>query len=218
MRKFVAFAITGSLVATIVLQREAAAEDPCVAMDVEYALSGTLAIRDTRLGAGDGDHNVGPGTLVLRFDGAQPGPGPVKLVSYAMKSTFTVEAKALVWNTKVTTDTQTTASGSCSAAEGTLAKTRLSWASKVRNYKTEGTLTCDGSMCGKFGAPPQGKSDYKPPTTDVTFASFDMSPDFKTFTMAASQVSKSESPAQTTYLTIAGRETKRTCLHTKPCP
>jgi hypothetical protein len=35
--------------------------------------------------------------------------------------------------------------------------------------------------------------------------------------MAASMVSKSDSPAQTTYLTLAGRETKRTCVHAKPC-
>lgn len=73
-------------------------------------------------------------------------------------------------------------------------------------------------MCGKFGAPQQGKSEYKPPASDVAFASFDMSPDLKTFSMAASQVSKSETPQQTTYLALAGRETKRTCLRAKPCP
>ena len=207
-----------ALIVAIAAEHAAADEPTCAAWDVEYALSGTLAIRNTRMGAGDGDHTIGPGTLTLRYENAQPGPGPVRMTAYSMKSFFTVEAKALVFNTKVTTDTQTVATGSCSVAEGTLAKTRLSWNGAVRGYKTDGTLTCDGSMCGKFGAPPQGKSEYHPPAENVTFASFDFAPDMKTFTMAASQVSKSESPQQTTYLTLAGRESKRTCLPAKPCP
>ena len=200
--------------------RSAVAENACDAWDVEYTTAATLGIRDTRMGAGDGDHAVGPGSLTLRFDGPTgPAPGPVKMVAYSMRELFTVEAKALFWNTKVTTDTTSTATAdACGVvAEGTLARTRLGWSSTVRNYKTDGSLTCDGSMCGKFGAPPQGKSDYHSPPGNVTFASFDMSADLKTFTMAASMVSKSDSPSQTTYLTLAGRENKRTCVHAKPC-
>lgn len=218
MRKL-SLLFTIALLIAIAVQREAAADDAtCAAWDVEYALGGTLAIRNTRMGAGDGDHTIGPGTLTLRYESAQPAPGSVRMTGYSMKSFFTVEAKALVFNTKVTTDTQTVAAGSCSVAEGTLAKTRLSWNGPVRGYKTDGTLTCDGSMCGKFGAPPQGKSEYHTPAENVTFGSFDFAADMKTFTMAASQVSKSESPQQTTYLALSGRESKRTCLATKPCP
>lgn len=214
---FVAAAAIGIVVSRA---EPAASEEACDAWDVEYTTAGTLGIRDTRMGAGDGDHAVGPGSLTLRFESPLgPGPGPVKMVGYSMREFFTVEAKALFWNTKVVTDTTTTAAGdACGVvAEGTLAKTRLGWSTKVRGYKTDGWLTCDGSMCGKFGAPPQGKNEYHAPPGEVSFASFEMAPDLKTFTMTASMVSKSDSPKQTTYLTLAGREGKRTCAHAKPC-
>lgn len=228
-KRLIAVVLAGVAVVAIGGSRLAIAEDvglsdrdqaPCDAWDVEYATLATLGIRDTRLGAGDGDHPVGPGSLTLRFGNADgPKSGPVKMVAYSMREHFTVEAKALFWNTRVTTDATTIATGdACGVvAEGVLTKTRLGWSTKVRGYKTDGTLTCDGSMCGKFGAPPQGKSDHHSPPGDVAFASFDMSPDLKGFTMAASMVSQSRSPAQTSYLALAGREAKRTCVHAQPC-
>jgi len=220
MRRLVALTVCAAAFGAVALSSAPARSDECDAWDVEYTTAGTLGIRDTTMGAGDGDHAIGPGSLTLRFENPSgPAPGPVKMIAYTSRELFTVEAKALFWNTKVTTDTTTTATGdACGVvAEGTLAKTRLGWSTKVRGYKTDGWLTCNGSMCGKFGAPPQGKNEYHAPPGDVTFASFEMGADLKTFTMVASVVSKSESPKQTTWLTLAGRETKRTCAHPKPC-
>jgi len=87
---------------------------------------------------------------------------------------------------------------------------------EVRGYRTDGTLECEGSLCGKFGAPPPGKSELHIPPGPVDFKPFEFAPDRATFTMARAQVSKTEMPKQTGFLALAGRETKRTCVTTKP--
>lgn len=214
------FLIAGSVFAVVALvaasSRDAVADDPpCDAWEVEYGLSGTLAVRDTPMGAGNADHSIGPGTATLRFDNATgPGDGPAKLLSFTMKEFYT----GVYFSTKITTDLATVITpATCSAGEGTFAGGKITWAGKVRGYKVDGFLTCDGSLCGKFGGPPQGKSEYHDAAHDVDFAPFVFSADRKTFTMTASQVSKGESPKHTTYLAMAGRETKRTCVRQKPC-
>jgi hypothetical protein len=197
----------------------AAQPEPCAAWEVEYALSANLTIRDTKMGAGDGTHVIGPGSVTLRFEGPV-GPGPVKMLSYQMTERFTVNATAMFWKTSVTTDAQSAATpdGCGVVAAGKLERPTLAWSTPMRGYHTDGTLTCEGSMCGKFGAPPPGKSDLHEPARPVQLASFEFAPDLKTFTMAATQVSKSESPSQTTYIGLAGREVKRTCVVPKACP
>jgi hypothetical protein len=197
--------------------RDAVADDPpCDAWEVEYTLAGTCAVRDTAMGAANGDWAVGPGTATVRFDNATgPAAGPAKLLSFSIKELFT----SVVLGTKFTTDVTSSAAPTttCSAAEGTVAGTKLTWDTKVRAFKIDGSLTCQGAMCGKFGGPPSGKSDYHMPAHDVDFAAWEYGSDMKTFTMAASLVSRGDSPKQSTYLTIAGRETKRTCVRAKPC-
>ena len=214
--RFVLIPAIVGLVALVSATRDAAGDDPpCDAWEVDYTLSGTLAVRDTPMGAANADHPVGPGSATVRFENATgPGDGPAKLLAYQMKQFFT----GVYMSTKITTDIESTvAPGTCSAAEGTFASGKITWGTKVRSYKIDGTLTCDGPLCGKFGGPPSGKSDYHAPAHDVDFAPFEFSADRKTFSMAASLVSHTDSPKQSTYIAVAGREIKRTCVRQKPC-
>ena len=213
--RLAALASVGALALVATRTTPAAADDPpCDAWEVEYGLSGTLAVRDTPMGAGNADHPVGPGTAVLRFENATgPGDGPVKLLSFSMKQVYS----GVYLGTKISSDLTAgaTPTTTCSAAEGTFGSGKVTWASSVRDYKVDGTLTCDGSMCGKFGGPPSGKSEHHTPAHPVTFASWEFAADRKTFSMAASQTAKGDK--FTTYLAVAGRENKRTCVRQKPC-
>lgn len=217
MRRLLLPTFLGVILAAALAPRAAVADDPpCDAWEVDYNLTGILAVRDTPMGAANADHPVGPGTMTLRFENATgPGDGPAKLLSFSIKEFFT----GVYFSTKITTDITSTAipTATCSAAEGTLARAKLTWGSKVRGFKIDGTLTCEGPMCGKFGGPPAGKSDYHNGPNDVQFQPLEFGTDMKTFTMAASLVSSGDSPKQSTYLAMAGREIKRTCVRAKPC-
>ncbi len=216
MRGPLLFTVVGALVVVGSAQSATADDPPCDAWEVDYTLSGTLAVRDTPMGAANGDFPVGPGSATVRFENATgPADGQAKLLAFSMKQFFT----GVYFSTKITTDIQSTATppaGACSAADGTFARGKLTWA-KTSNFKIDGTLTCEGAMCGKFGGPPPGKSDYHEGAHDVTLSPFEYSADRQTFTMTASLVSKGDSPKQSTYLAAAGRETKRTCVRQKPC-
>jgi hypothetical protein len=82
----------------------------------------------------------------------------------------------------------------------------------MHTYRTDGTTTCDGSLCGKFGAPPPGVSEVHIGPRSVQLASFRFAPGMKTFSMAQVQTSHADSPSQTTSEAISGREVKRTCV------
>ncbi|CAN5158263.1 hypothetical protein BH09MYX1_BH09MYX1_06980 [soil metagenome] len=217
MRHAVLPSLLLAAVALLATQRDAVADDPpCDAWEIEYATTGTLAVRDTPMSAGNADHPVGPGTVVVRFDNATGvADGSAKMLSFNMKELFT----GVYFNTKITTDIASTATPttSCSVAEGTMTRSKLTWGTKVRGFKVDGSLTCEGPMCGKFGGPPSGKSDYHDPAHDVELGPFEYQADLKTFTMTASLISKGDSPKQSTYIAMAGRESKRTCVRAKPC-
>jgi len=116
---------------------------PCGAWDVEYALSATLRLSDTPMGQGDGEHPIGPGTLVLRYEdvGGKPG-GRVKLVSYQIRQAFSVASKNLFWTTQVATDatTRKTPDACGAAAEGQLTGTSIGWTSPVAGFVTDGMV------------------------------------------------------------------------------
>lgn len=217
VRRILVPASIAVLVALAVAPRSAVADDPpCDAWEVDYTLSGILAVRDTPMGAANADHTVGPGSMTLRFDNATgPGDGPAKMLSFSIKEFFT----GVYFSTKITTDITSTAipTNTCSVAEGTMARAKLAWGSKVRGFNIDGYLTCEGPMCGKFGGPPSGKSEYHHGPNDVQFSTLEYGSDLKTFTMAASLVSSGDSPKQSTYLALGGREIKRTCVRAKPC-
>jgi hypothetical protein len=205
----------------LVLAPDRATAEPvaCNAWDVDYALTASLQLKETPMGQGDGVYQVGPGTITLRFEdrGGQPG-GAAKIRAYGMREHVEVVAKAVFLTATVTSDTRTAAApDKCGAAEGTLADRTLTWTRPTSGYRTDGTLTCDGSLCGKFGAPPSGTNPLQIGPDSVQFRSFAYGADMKTFTMPFTFVSKTDMPKQTGFLALAGRETKRACVQAKPC-
>ena len=187
---------------------------PCAAWDVEYALSASLQLAETPMGQGDGTYPVGPGRVVLRFEDqdGQPG-GRATLLSYSLREHFTVKSKTLFWTTTVVTDAQSRvpARGG-SAAEGTLRRTTLEWTSPLRDYRTDGSVTCDGTLCGKFGVPRSGESELHIGPNPVQFRSFEFARDMKTFRMPYVFLSKTDAPKQASHLALTGREVRRTCV------
>jgi hypothetical protein len=186
----------------------------CGTWDVEYTLAANVQLSDTVMGAGDGVHRIGPGRMVLRMESqGDKLAGRVRMLFYDMRDGFTVNAKALFWETVVKNNTHTFATPDASGtiAEGTLGERTLRWETPINGLRTEGTLTCEGSFCGKFGAPPEGTSEVHYPPHPVQFSPFEFDAEKKTFTMAYSVVSKSEVPRQTSRVTFAGREVRRTC-------
>ena len=88
----------------------------------------------------------------------------------------------------------------------------LRWEGRANGVRTDGTLVCEGFMCGKFGAPPSGTSEVHDGPTSIELKPFQFSPDMKTFTMPFALLSKSDSPKQRTLVSIAGREVQRACV------
>jgi len=192
----------------------------CDAWRIEYATNVNLKMSDTPMGAGDGVYKAGTGSLVLRFENqnGQPG-GHVDMLQYRTREAFTVVSKALFWTTKVKTRTTTRATpNACGVvASGTLQENALNWSSPVRGCRTDGTLECEGSLCGKFGAPPAGVSDLHVPSHPVLFKPFRFGKDLKTFKMAYAFAAKTEAPKQASHIALSGREVSRTCVAAPSC-
>lgn len=192
----------------------------CPAWQIDYTLAAMLYLSDTPMGAGDGAYNIGPGSMRLRFSdvGGKPG-GKAQMLAYQMRDHFTVETHTLFWTTKVVTRAQTRATPDSSGvvARGALASNTLKWASKVRGYRTDGTLTCEGSLCGKFGAPPAGTSELHVGPNDVQFSSLTFSSDLKRLEMPRTFVSKTKMPKQTAHVMLKGRETARRKVELPSC-
>ncbi len=192
----------------------------CGAWQVDYAISGNLELTDTPLGQGDGIYPVGPGSMTVRFEdvGGKPG-GRASIVTYEMHEGFKVTARTLFWATTVTTSTTTRAGPDpCGASQGLLTGTSLAWDRPIPDVRSDGTLFCEGSFCGKFGAPPPGQSEIHMAPHPVLFKPFQLSADMKTFTMPSTLVSKTEVPKQTAHLALSGRELQRACAPAPPCP
>lgn len=200
----------------------ASADDPpCNAWEVEYTLAAQVELSDTAMGAGDGVHTIGPGKLTLRFDNVNSAPaGSVRLTNYEMTDQFTVNAHVFGLGTSVTNDTKTrTTPNVCGvSAQGMLTDHTLRWSTLWNGMHTDGRVTCSGSMCGRFGAPPTGTSDVHQPAHPVSFKQFDYAPDMRSFHMDYSVTAKSTTPSQTSRIKFDGRETKRSCIYVRPCP
>jgi hypothetical protein len=137
-----------------------------------------------------------------------------------MRDHFTVKANIVLASASVTAETVTTTTPNvCGiSAEGTLNGRRLVWRTAWSGVRSDGTVTCEGALCGKFGGPPAGRSPVHVPPHPASFRSFDFSEDGKTFTMDYAVVSRQDSPSQTSWVALAGREIKRTCVVAKACP
>ena len=104
------------------------------------------------------------------------------------------------------------------AAQGTLVGGTIRWSRPLLGYRTDGVVTCRGSLCGKAGAPPPGETVLHLGPGPVWFRPFDFAADMRTFTMTSTQVSKTESPKLTASIALAGREIRRRCVQVQPCP
>lgn len=219
--KFIATSLAvGTLALLVAPKGEAEQAQPC-SWQIEYALAAKLVLSDTPMGEGDGSYAIGPGTVALRYEDRNGAPGgAVQMLSYAMRESFVIKSKTLFWSTTVVTSSSTAATpDSCGVvARGALDSNRnIGWKTPLRGYHTDGTLTCGGSLCGKFGAPPRGEMQLHIGPNNVQFGPFVFAPDMKTFTMAATHVSKTSMPKQSAAVTLAGRETKRVCVPVPPC-
>ncbi len=201
----------------------AADDPPCNTWEVEYSLAAVVQLSDTAMGAGDGTHAIGPGKVVLHFSNDSGKLGPdVKLMTYEMTDQFTVNAHVFGVGTTVTNDTKThTTPNICGvSSQGTFTEREhiVRWNMLWNGMHTDGKVRCNGSMCGRMGAPPSGESDVHTPAHPVAFKAFEYGPDMKAFHMDYSVTAKSTTPSQTSRITFTGRETKRSCIYVRPCP
>jgi hypothetical protein len=207
------FVVFGGLIASTSETAAAAEDNACPVSDVEYAVSANVMVTNTPFGAANGLYSLGSGKIRLRVQGQPHEAETVKLMSYELQNRLTVEAKVAMVSTKVVTTSRTSTAGDVcdGSAQGTLRDGTLTWSTKVKGYHSDGTMECSGSMCGKFGAPPKGTSPLHDVPPGLTFNAFTFSPDHATFTMPYTLVSKSDSPSQTTYLTLSGRRVNEWC-------
>jgi hypothetical protein len=194
-------------------------DDPgaCAVSDVDYALTASVMLRGTPLGAADGVHPLGSGTMRLRFDRGDEVP-TAKLMRYTVDNRMTVVTTVAWIKTTVTAESRTgTQPLPCEgSAQGTLSGSRLVWEGPVRGYGSDGTITCDGSMCGSFGAPPKGASSLRDHPADLRFGAFVFSADGSTFTMPYTQVPTTTSGSQKTFLALSGRRIGHSCMPSPP--
>lgn len=157
----------------------------------------------------DDNHNMGPGTMVLRFqdDGGAPAEGSVTIVDYSLRQNFVTGITGAL----VTTDIQTTAGPDpCGVATGTLTGTTVAWSpTEASPYCRDGQVSCQGALCGNFGSPPDDDPIVFDDDCSATLPldDFELASDLSSFTMEA--VTMSQDSNQSTYLAFVGTETSR---------
>src|SRR5580658_3583712 len=196
----------------------AAADESCAVSDVDYTIVGNLFVKDTQFGAANGQYPLGIGKMRVRFEtGADGTPAHVKLMSYELDNHLTIKASFALWWTRVETRSRTVAADTPDgAAQGVLRGSDVVWSTPIAGYHSDGSLQCEGNVCGNYGAPPPGSSALHEAFSDVVFKPFHFASDGKTFTMEFSKVSHSESPKQTNFVALSGREAKRVCVTNAP--
>jgi hypothetical protein len=218
-RRFLAGITMAALVAGVATGTSnvaAATDESCAVTDIDYAIAGNLLVKDTQFGAANGVYPLGAGKMRVRFESGPDGVH-AKLLSYQLDNHLTIKASVAFWWTKVETRSRTVASNAGgAAARGELKGSDVVWSTAVAGYHSDGSIDCEGNVCGKYGAPPPGESELHESSEDVVFQPLHFAPDGKTFTMNFSKVSHSESPKQTTFVGLSGRETKRVCVSNVP--
>jgi hypothetical protein len=188
---------------------------PCDAWQVEYALAANLTLADTPHGQGNGTFSIGPGRVVLLFSG--PGQQQAQLLGYSMQEHFSLTPSTVFGSAEIDVDLTTRTAEGCGVAYGVRSGNTIQWSSRVRGYRSDGTTTCAGALCGKFGAPREGQNPWLLRPQDVQFGTFTFSADGSTFTMPTTFVEASKNPQQTAYVALSGREVRRTCVKPDTC-
>jgi hypothetical protein len=193
----------------------------CALYEAEYVIVAHLVVRNTILGAANGEYPMGSGRMKLRVQTLED-HAEVRMISYDTDNDLSIDARIGPFVATVLSRSRTTVTpGPCAgSARGTLRGGTLTWSSSVAGYRTDGTMQCTGSMCGQHGAPPRGESALHEVPPAVMFKAFAFSPDGETFTMPYALISRSETPRQTTYLALAGRRVRQSCIPrgNVPCP
>ncbi len=191
----------------------------CDAWRVEYALAANLKLTNTPHGAGNGTYTVGPGRAVILFEEHQGEPHRhAELLGYSMQEQFTMKPSSIFGSATIIADLTTETAEGCGVAFGVVSGNELSWTSPIHGYRSDGTIHCEGGLCGKFEAPPPGESGFSLPPQDVQFGPFTFGPDGSTVHDGSSTfVEKSELPKQTAYIALSGREVRRVCVQANSC-
>ncbi len=200
--------------------------DPGTAPADPPADQNVLTLRDTMMGIGDANRNVGPGTATIRFESIDGSPGGrAYLLQLEISVNFTVPPATtnLVGTAGHEYDT-----GPCGAAAvGTVQGDVLTWSDftgtaqgtsdppNLHGYIAEGTITCDGPLCGTFGAPPQGTTDKIDGPYDIRFEPWRLSADAGAF-FAPCFVTQQDLNS-TVRLQAYGVESSRECVTAQAC-
>jgi hypothetical protein len=176
---------------------------------------------------GDANKNIGPGTATVRFQNVNGKPGgKAYLLKLELKQDFTVSPATT--NLVATTGHGYTKGPCSSSAVGNVQSDTLTWSDfagtaqggtgdkpNVHGYFTDGTITCDGALCGSFGAPPQGTTPRQGGPFDIRVAPWKLAADASSFFMPSSITQQDLN--STTHIQVYGVESGRECKSIQAC-
>lgn len=184
-----------------------------------------LLLRDTMMAIGDGNHNIGPGNATIRFENIDGKPGGK---AYLLEFTISIDFTAPPATTNLVGTMGHDYEGPCgSCAVGNIEGDKLTWsdfagtaygtdqAPNVHSFFSEGTITCDGPLCGSFGAPPQGTTPNSDGPYDLRFETWILAADASTF--FAPPFITQQDLNSTTRIQVYGVEKSRECKSFQAC-
>ncbi len=185
-----------------------------------------LTLRDTMMGIGDTNQNVGPGTATIRFENIDGNPGgKAYLLEFEIRTDFTVPPAT---TNLVATMGHGYETGPCgSSAVGNVEGDDLIWSDfdgtatgttdppNMHGFFVDGTITCDGDLCGSFGAPPQGTTPQSGGPFDLRSEPWKLSADASTFFMPL--FISQQDLNSTTRLQVYGVEIAKECKSIEAC-
>lgn len=196
----------------------------CQVWEVTYDLTGSEFEISGTAGGGAGDQvntvmepydqndHIGPGNFVLHFQDVDGGPGNLAYMhSFDMDINFVVDGAVTV-----TTDLESYAGPEeCGITVGAINGTSVAWAPPaIVDYTSEGTVLCEGALCG-LGGLPNGKPVDMNETSDQPVNSFEFNEDFTAFTMEEIITGMDESSTQS-WMYI-GTELNRALVDAPEC-
>lgn len=173
-------------------------------MVITFDLAGSRFKVDPKSGLAEtAEEEIGPGTVTVRFDveDGEPVAGRVTILEYRNAVDFSIS--------DVDTDMDTFAGpDNCGVAVGELSSEQVSWSSQLRDYTSDGTVTCNASsfICGIIGME-QGVPEEQHSVQDLGLDAFEFDAAFESFEM--NWVEVTDDSDATTFLKLSGtRSTK----------